>query len=130
MSLQTTETRIYNWAAWARAGGSVRSLGYKSPSLALLRDNVGGDRWNPPAAAVSDDEGLAMDLIITRLGQSDELMHCALCLHYVTGKSFRDCARAMQGKGYNVSHQAVSALVLRAVSWIDGYCGGVSAIAA
>lgn len=137
MSLQSTETRIYNWAAWARAGGSVRALGYKSPSLGLLRDNVGGDRWNPPALAVSDDEGMAMDLIVTRLGERDEVMHWALCLHYIVGKSFRDCARAMQdyavasGDGrYDVSHQTVSTLVQRAVSWIDGHCDGISEMAA
>lgn len=130
MSLQSTETRIYNWAAWARAGGSVRALGYKSPSLGLLRDNVGGDRWNPPAIVVTDDEGMAMDLIVTRLGERDELMHWALCLHYIVGKSFRDCARAMRDQGYDVSHQTVSTLVQRAVSWIDGHCDGISEMAA
>lgn len=127
MSLANTETRIYNWAAWARAGGSVRGLGYKSPSLGLLRDNVGGDRWNPPSLAISDDEAMAMDLIVTRLFHRKPDMHKALVLHYVVGKSFRDCARAM---GAGVTHQSVSLWVQQAVSWIDGHCDGISEAAA
>lgn len=127
MSLQVTEARIFNWAAWARAGSAVRSLGYKSPTLTLLRDNVGGDRWNPPSVAVSDDEGMAVDIAVTRLFHRKPDLHRALYLHYVVGKSFRDVAREMGG---GVSHQTVSGWVSQAVSWIDGHFDGVEADAA
>lgn len=130
MSLQATEVRIYNWAAWARAGGSVRGLGYKSPALWLLRDAIGGDRWNPPSLMIGDDEGIAMDAVITRLREREAMMHLALCLHYIEGKSFRDCAKAMNERGAAVNHQHVAALVQRAVSWVDGCCDGIRDMAA
>ncbi len=121
--IATTEQRIHEWALWSRAGGPVRALGYKSPSLALMRQHMGS---TVRSAALCDEEAMFIDAVVTRLRARRGDLWLALALYYGVTENGRCCGsyRATAEKlGTNKTHAAQ--LVQIAVAWIDGQFDGV-----
>lgn len=114
----STEQRIHDWARWSRAGGPVSGLGYKSPSLTLMRHNMGGGLPLPP---LSDDQAMFVDAAVLRLRLRDHDLWRALVLYYGVEADGR-CSGSYSavGRKMGCSKLVAQQLVSSAVSWLDG----------
>ncbi len=109
MQFPATEQRLIEWATWARAGSS---LGYKSPSLIVMIQNVGS---SVPSLPVSDESAERVDQVVARLRRSQEDMGVIIILYYLERYSDVRISRAL-----SISRHRVSKLRESAVAWIDG----------
>lgn len=118
VSETATEQRIYSWAQWSVAGGPARALGYKSPSLTLLRQHMGGGVPLPP---IGDDEALFVDAVVCRLRERRGDLFLALTLYYGV-HSDKSCVGSFAAVGRFIgSHKHhAQQLVSAAVAWVDG----------
>lgn len=80
---------LYEWGKWSRCHSD--KLGYQSPWLLLMRDNVQISR--APAPAISDDEAMTIDAAVAKLARHSLVLHRVLCYHYICGWSLRRIAR-------------------------------------
>lgn len=124
MSKQTVGfVDLYEWGRWVRQDSD--RLGYQSPWLLLMRNNVQISR--APAPAISDDEAMTIDAAVAKLARHSLVLHRVLCYHYICGWSLRRIARAYltpleYGADSNkrVSVYAAQALLARAEGFVHG----------
>ena len=116
--ITATEQRIHDWARWSRAGGPLAGLGYKSPSLTLLRQHMGGGLPLPP---LSDDEAMFVDAAVLRLKARDADLWMALVLYYGVQADGR-CSSSYSavGREMRCTKLVAQQLVSSAVAWLDG----------
>ena len=116
--ITATEQRIHDWASWSRAGSPVRALGYKSPSLTLMRQHMGGGVPLPP---LSDEEALFIDAAVLRMRDRRNDLWLALVLYYGV-HSDTSCIGSYSALGrWLGSHKHhAQQLVCAAVAWLDG----------
>lgn len=116
--LTTTEQRIHDWSQWSRAGGPVSGLGYKSPSLSLIRQNMGGGLPLPP---MSDDDAMFVDAAVQRLqARSYDMWMALVCYYGVHADGSCSGSYAATGRFMRCSKLAAQQLVTSAVAWLDG----------
>ena len=114
---------LYEWGRWVRQDSD--KLGYQSPWLLLMRDNVQISR--APSAAITDDEAMTIDAAVAKLARHSVVLHRVLCYYYVGGWSLRRIAREYltpleYGADSNkrVSVYAAQALLNRAEGFVSG----------
>jgi len=119
----TTEQKILAWAEWSRSNNPIKALDYKSPSLALIRQHMGG---GIPLPCMTDDEALKIDAAVMRLSIKQPVLHRAFLAYYLYRKSLRVIAKEFG----DVSFNYMNGQIKQAVHWIDGQLDGVDVDAA
>ena len=109
----STEQKILAWAEWSRSNNPIKALDYKSPSLALIRQHMGGGLPLPP---LSDEEALKMDAVVVRLKIKQPQLYRAFVMYFIEGKSQRTIAKEFGG----MSVKYANAWLKQAVCWIEG----------
>lgn len=100
------------WGDWTRNGGNATGLGYKSPSLTLLRRMVGGVVGMPE---IGDEIPCKIDGYLGRLRSMDREMYESLRLYYVDRKTYHGVAKAMR-----IDRRKAAYLVGAGEHWIAG----------
>jgi hypothetical protein len=118
----STEQKIVAWADWSRRNNPVRELGYKSPSLTLMRQNMGGGVSLP---SFSDDDAMRVDAAVVRLGARQPELHQVLVMYFLHGRSQQSIATTSK-----TCRQEINLRIQKAITWIDGQLDGVDVDAA
>ena len=109
-------TLLEQWGIWSRT--ALDRLGYVSPLLRILRDNVEGRDARMPLL-ITDEQGSAIDAAVSLLAKSQGLVAQTLWLHYARGKSFVEVAEKL-----DCSRKMAASLHDQGVMWIDGFFAG------
>lgn len=110
MSITSTEYMLEQWGYWLRSGAGIPR--YTSPSLALVRDNVGS---TVPTAVITDDDAEKVDRAVARLGKRDKEMGDCVWLHYAEKRTYHGIAKRL-----GIGKSKAAELVRAGVAWVDG----------
>ena len=101
---------LSQWGMWAYQN---RGLSLDFPSMEPFT------RMRPQSTqgiVIDDDEGVAIDRIVSLLKNNDPTEHDALARYYLAGQSYRDIAKAYGHR----DHKRVALLVTGGRRFIDG----------
>jgi hypothetical protein len=93
------KTALCAWGDWVRRGGDATGTEYKSPSLMLLRQMMGGVVGAPP---MSDEIPMTVDGILARLRLRDPETYVVIRRYYADGMGCAAVARTMKIARYRV----------------------------
>lgn len=110
MSIASTEYLLEQWGFWYRSGAGVPR--YTSPSLALVRDNVGS---TVPSAIITNEDAERVDQAVARLIKRDREMGDCVWLHYGEKRTYHGIAKRLK-----IGKSKAAELVRSGVAWIDG----------
>jgi DNA-directed RNA polymerase specialized sigma24 family protein len=111
--MSSTEHKIVAWAEWSRSQNPIKALDYKSPALALMRQNMGA---GIPMLQISDDEALRIEAAIVRLKACMPDLHEVLIMYFLYGRSQQAIAKRV-----GTCRQEINFRIQKAVVWIDGH---------
>lgn len=110
MSITATEYLLEQWGFWYRSGAGVPR--YTSPSLALMRDNVGS---TVPTALITNEEAERVDQALARLLKRDRQMGDSVWLFYGEKRTCHGIGRKL-----GIGKSKAAELIKSGVAWIDG----------
>jgi len=110
MSIESTEYLLEQWGFWYRSGAGIPR--YTSPSLALMRDNVGS---TVPTAMITDEQADKVDRAVARLGKRDPEMGDCVWLHFAEKRTYHGIAKRL-----GIGKSKAAELVRAGVAWVDG----------
>lgn len=114
IKMGTAAYLLGQWGLWSRSSGL--RLGYTSPLLRILNDNVEQSHGPRLSCLISDELAALVDAAVCELGRGQVLVARALWLHYVRGQTTVDMAEAL-----GCTRQMAAQLRDHGVMWVDGW---------